>query len=184
MEKTVFTLSQAVLHKELVDIKKLNPRYFKKGVAQISVLPEHLELHTVGMTRHIPAKTEGYFDIFVPLRYLLAYSLIESLPIVTLEVEEGVIRCGNGILTSPEIKIKNIFNSTIDELPLNADEFELLRYALRADAREIAIYGLTMKVNNAKDKLRVRITEAASILEGFRVSYTDLENLIMNKLKA
>ncbi|MCK9398985.1 MAG: hypothetical protein M0Q51_03175 [Bacteroidales bacterium] len=184
MEKTVFTVVQAVLHKELTDIKKLNPRYFKKGIAQISVLPEHLELHTVGITRYIPAKTEGYFDVFIPLRFLLAYSKIESLPVLTLEVEQGVIRCGNGILTSPEIKVNNIFNATIDELPLNADEFDLLRYALRADPREIANYGLTMKVNNARDKLRVRITEAASILEGFRVSYTDLESLIMNKLKA
>jgi len=184
MEKSVFTVAQSLLNKELADIKKLNPRYFKKGVAQISVLPEHLELHTVGITRCIAAKTEGYFDLFIPLRFLMAYSKIESLPIVTLEVEEGVIRCGNGILTSPEIKVKNIFNSTIDDLPLNADEFDLLKYSLRADPREIANYGLTMKVNNARDKMRVRIAEAVSALEGFRVSYTDLETLIMNKLKA
>lgn len=183
MEKTIFTVVQSLLHKELTAIKKLNPRYFKKGVAQISVLPEHLELHTVGITRIIPATTEGYFDVFIPLRHLLAYSKLESLPIVTLEIEDSEIRCGTGILTSPEIRLQNIFNSTIDELPLNADEFDLLKYALRADPREIANYGLTLKVNKAKDKLRVRITEAASILEGFRVSYKDLEDLIMNKLK-
>ena len=91
METTTFILDRKKFNTELVSIKKLTPKFFKTGVAQIHVLPEQIELHVVGITKYISAQTEGYFDVFIPLRLLYAYSSTITTPELKYEVKNGEI---------------------------------------------------------------------------------------------
>ncbi len=69
-------------------------------------------------------------------------------------------------------------------MPLNADEFDLLKYAYKASESELADFGLTQKVNDAQEKLRIRLAEALVLLGNYHITYNDLENLIIKKFKA
>jgi len=46
MESTTFTVDRKKFNNELFSIKKLTPRFFKAGIAQINVLSEQIELYT------------------------------------------------------------------------------------------------------------------------------------------
>jgi hypothetical protein len=177
VETTTFILDRKKFHSELVSIKKLTPKFFKTGVAQVNVLPDQIELHIVGITKYFSAQTEGYFDVFIPLRLLFAYSSTISTPELKFEVRQGEIRCGISTFTCPEIKIRPIFNANNDVMPLNANEFDLLRYAYKSSESELEDFGLTEPVKKAQGRLKTRLAEAIDILGYYRVTYKELENL-------
>jgi hypothetical protein len=183
VETTSFILDRKKFHHEMLSIKKLTPKYFKTGVAQINILPEQIEIHVVGITKYISALTEGCYDVLVPIRLLYAYSSTITTPELKFEVKPGEIRCGVSVFSSPEIKLRPIFNTNNDVMPLNADEFDLLKYAYRASESELADFGLSQKVKNAQEKLRISISEALIILGNYRITYSDLEDLIIKKFK-
>lgn len=95
----------------------------------------------------------------------------------------GEVKCGDSVFTSPEIKVRPIFNTNNDVLPLNADEFDLLKFCLKANESDLNDLGLSQQVKNSKEKLRIRLTEALALLNTYRVTYADLDNLITKKLK-
>jgi hypothetical protein len=109
-----------------------------------------------------------------------------SLTFNTLElkfiVKEGELSCGNTIFSSPEIKIRNLFDTNNDVMPLNPQDFDLLKYAYRATVCEIADFGLTQRVKDAREKLDIRVYEALAILSDYSVTKKDLDNLILEKL--
>ncbi|MEI6901393.1 MAG: hypothetical protein WCL00_16065, partial [Bacteroidota bacterium] len=160
VETTTFILERKKFHAELVSIKKLTPKFFKSGIALINVLPEQIELHTVGITKYFSAQTEGYVDVFVPLRLLFAYASTMSTSELKFEVKQGEIQCGSSIFSSPDIKIRFIFNADNGILPLNASEFDLLRYAYKASESELANFGLTKNVEKAQARLTERLSQA------------------------
>jgi hypothetical protein len=184
VETTTFILDRQKFNTELLSIKKLTPKYFKTGVVQINVLPDQIELHTVGITKYLSAQTEGYCDVFLPIRILFAYSSTFSTIELKFEVKQGEIRCGDSTFTSPEIKIRPIFNADSDVMPLNAAEFDLLKYAHKVSASELADFGLTKKVKKARERLRVRLLDALVVLDQYHITYTDLENLVINKFQS
>jgi len=69
-------------------------------------------------------------------------------------------------------------------MPLNANEFDLLRYAYKSSESELADFGLTEPVKKAQERFTVRLAEAIDILGYYRVTYKELENLIIKKFKA
>jgi hypothetical protein len=184
VETTTFILDRKKFHTELLSIKKLTPKFFKTGVAQINVLPDQIELHTVGITKYFSAQTEGYWDIFIPFRLLFAYSSTMSSDELKFEVRQGEIKCGGSTFSSPEIKIRPIFNANNDGMPLNANEFDLLRYAYKSSESELADFGLSEPVKKAEERLKARIAKAVDILGYYRVTYKELENLVIKKFKS
>ena len=99
------------------------------------------------------------------------------------EVRQGEIRCGGSTFTSPEIKLRPIFNANNEGLPINANEFDLLRYAYKANESELADFGLTEPVIKANARLEAKLTEAIGILGYYHVTYKDLEKLVIKKFK-
>lgn len=184
MEATTFTLDRKKFHTELLSIKKLTPKFFKTGIAQINVLPDQIELHTVGITKYFSAQTIGYWDVFVPIRLLFAYSSTMSSDELKFEVSQGEIKCGSATFSSPEIKVHPIFNANNEGMPLNANEFDLLRYAYKSGESELTDFGLTEPVIKARKRLDVKLAEAADILGYYHVTYKELENLVFKKFKA
>lgn len=184
MEITTFIIDRKKFHSELVNIKKLTPRFFKTGVAQINVLPDQIELHTVGITKYFLAQTERYWDIFVPFRLLFAYSSTTNATELKFEVRQGEIQYGGSTFSSPEIKIRPIFNANNEVMPVNANEFDLLRYAYKSSESELADFGLTEPVMKAQERFEARLAEAVDILGYYRVTYKELENLVIKKFKA
>lgn len=182
LETTSFTVDRKKFHTELLTIKKLTPKYFKSGVVQINVLPEQIELHTTGITKYIDARTEGYFDVFVPIRLLYAYSSTVLTDELTFEVRQGEIHCGGAIFSSPEIKVRPIFNANNEVLTMNSTEFALLKYSSRANETELADFGLTELVQRAEERLKTRLTEATEILSYYQVTYKELEKLVLKKI--
>jgi hypothetical protein len=182
MNKSTFTLNRKKLHAELLSIKRIAPKFFKDGIVQINVLPMQIEVHVIGVTKYLPAITEGYFDIMIPLRLLYAYTSTNKDIDIKFEVKQHELKCGDSLFSHPEIKLTNIFDTNIEELPLNYDNFDLLRYAIKANDRELANMGLTGRVKAAKMNLNTAIVEASSILSSYRITYQDLETLIFNKL--
>lgn len=181
MEVTEFILNRRGLHQALQAIKKLSPSYFKHGFVKINVLPEHVEIHVVGITRYLPAQTEGYYDVYLPLRLLFAMSSTFDSFEIKFIVREGELQCGNAIFSSPEIKIRNIFDTNNDIMPLNASEFDLLKYAYKATKQEIDDFGLTQRVKNAREKLDIRLCEVAALLADYGITKSEIETLIVDK---
>lgn len=177
-----FIVDRKKFHTELLSIKKLTPKFFKTGVAQINILPEQIELHTSGITKYIDAQTEGYFDVFIPIRLLFAYSSTMSSDELTFEVSQGEIKCGSSTISSPEIKVRPLFNTNNEALIMNPSEYDLLKYALKTTDSELADFGLTELVQKAEERLKVRLTEASAILSDYRVTYKELENLVLKKM--
>ena len=184
METTTFIIDRKKFHIELLSIKKLTPKSFKAGIAQINVLPDQIELHTVGITKYFSAQTEGYVDVFVPFRLLFAYASTMTTSELKFVVKQGEIQCGSSTFSSPDVKVRPIFIADNGVLPLNANEFDLLRYAYKASESELDNFGLTKNVDKAQERLKARLTQAFDILAYYHVTYKELENLIIKKFKA
>jgi len=80
-------------------------------------------------------------------------------------------------------KIRGIFNTNNDVMPLNANDFDLLKYASKASPLELDDFGLTQKVKDAQEKLTIRLHEALALLDQYRITIKDLENLILQNFK-
>jgi hypothetical protein len=184
VETTTFIIDRKKFHSDLLSIRKLTPKVFKMGVAQINVLPDQIELHTAGITKYFTAQTDGYWDVFVPIRLLFAYSSTMSSDELKFEIKQGEIQCGGSTFTSPEIKVRPIFNANNEVMPINANEFDLLRYAYKANESELADFGLTEPVMKARARLETRLAEAVGILGYYRVTYKELENLVLKRFKS
>jgi hypothetical protein len=68
------------------------------------------------------------FKISIPFRMpeVIKHQSSEELK---FEVGQGEIKCSDSTFTSPEIKVRPIFNANNEVMPINANEFDLLRYA-------------------------------------------------------
>lgn len=162
-------------------IRKISPKYFNSGVAKINILPEQIELHVVGVTKYLKAKTENYLDVYIPLRFLYSYASTLKQEELSFTISEGQLQCGISTLSSPEICIRGIFQAKDDDMPINFDDFDLLKFASATTEEELIRYHLAMKVLNAKSRMKSHLTEALQHLGQYRITYEDLEQLITKK---
>jgi len=181
MDQSTFAVNRINFLDALKAIRKISPKLFNSGVAKINVLPEHIELHVVGITKYLKARTENYFDVYIPLRFLYSYASTLKLEELSFTVSKGQLQCGISTVSSPEIYIRDIFHASDDNMPINFDDFDLLKYASATPEEELIRIHLAMKVLKAKSRMKSNLTEALQQLKQYRITYEDLEKLITQK---
>ncbi len=178
---TTFKVNTIEFNKALKEYQKLNKRFFEKGSAKIRVMPAGIEISGEGIYKTINGETEGLCEAFVPLKLLYSYSSLSKSKEISFSISEGELRCGSSIFAIPSIKIESLYHSDDLGLSINSDDYELLKEFYTKGKDYMEKHNLYERTENAKKNMNKCIEEACFSLEKFKVSKSDILNLIIAK---
>lgn len=180
--EAAFTVARKDLLPIFRTLKKTSPKTLT-GLLKIAVLPTAIDIKTVGANWKIPAETEGLADITVPAQAVYAYVTTIASPKYTFRFTDGTMVCNTTTYSSPAIKLETFLGSADSELPVNANDYTLLRCAHQKGREWMKEYGLSVQYGSAELRIRTAITKAANLLKDFRVSRAEIEALVRQKIE-
>jgi hypothetical protein len=180
--QTTFKVETAYLKKSLDRFKKINPRYFKEGIGKIRVMPGGVELSTVGVVEAVHGETEGFCEVFVPLKLLYAYVSEYRQEYIKFTFKEGELECGSSTFSNSQIQISTWYSKVELELTINPSDIEILILGYK-NFSDILQYNLYQRYTKAKLKLEQDITECYGILTKYGVKKCEIEEIIYSKYK-
>jgi hypothetical protein len=166
-----------------MSIKKYNKKFFATGIAKINVLPGQIEIHSVGEAKYISAKTEGFFDVHIPIKLLYAFAKTNIYGDLTIEIMNGEVSCRGAKFIYPDIMLSPLLGADNKALPFDATEYELLRYLYQAQGMKRDDFELRMEVISSQERLSERILQSYELLKHYHVTKLELEALVNQKLK-
>lgn len=179
--QTTFKVETAYIKKSLDRVKKFNPRYFKEGIGKIRVMPGGIEISTIGVVEAVHGETEGYCEVFVPLKLLYAYVSEYKQEHISFTIRDGELECGSSIFENSQIAISSWYSEIELEMTINPSEVEILILGHK-NFSDILKYNLYQRYTKATLKLDKDITECYGVLSKYGVTKDELEDLVAIKL--
>jgi len=98
---SAFALDRKELHKLIMMFKRHLAKKFDASMCKIRVMPGGVEFSTAGIYLCMNCETEGLYEILVPMKLLFAYTSHGTQPLMSFRFQEGEMKCGNSIYSSP-----------------------------------------------------------------------------------
>ncbi len=181
--EAAFTVARKDLLPIFRTLKKTSPKTLAGGLLKISVLPTAIDIKSVGANWKVAAETEGLADITVPAQAVYAYVTTVASPKYTFRFKEGVMVCNTTTYSSSAIKLETFLSSADSELPVNADDYTLLRCAHQKGREWMKEYGLALQHDSAELRMKTAIAKTANLLKDFRVSRVEIEALVLKRVE-
>ena len=181
--ETMFKIETPEITKVLLEFKKLQKKYFETGIVKIRVMPGGIEISGQGIYKTIHGETKGLSEVFVPLKLLYSFISVCKTPTISFIFRNGELQCGSSIYSLPSIKVETWYNSPDLDLSINADDFSVLKEAMRKGDEYMKKHNLDERVRIANTKLTKSVNDAFASLKAFKVSKNEIMNLVIAKLK-
>jgi hypothetical protein len=167
----------------LKELKKLSPSLYSKGRIKIRVLKNCIEIFGIGVVKFIESETEGYFDLYVPMKLFYEFVATNKSEIITFFFKQGELKCGNSVYSSSGITIEQISINEELELSMNFDDYSIIREYLNKGEEFIIKHNLESKLESANKTLNKAIHGAYENLKFFKITKAEIKLYITNRIK-
>jgi hypothetical protein len=179
---TKFSADTEDLVRVLSQIKRLQKKYFEKGICKIRVMSGGIELSSIGMFLCVHAETDHECEVFAPLKLLHVFALECKTPTIQFTFKDGFMQCGSVIYETPQIKVQYWMEQPTFDFSINYTDLELLKLFLTEGDGRITDPSMQSQLRSAKMKMSKSITEAYGSLSNFSVSKEDVALLVKKKI--
>jgi hypothetical protein len=179
---TQFSADTEDLVTALAQIKRLQKKYFEKGICKIRVMSGGLELSTIGMFLCVHAETDNECEVFVPLKLIQVFALECKTSTIQFKFKNGSMQCGSVVYETPQIKVQYWMEQPTLDFSINYTDMDLLKLYLTEGDSKITDPSMQSQLRSAKMKMSKSITEAYGCLSNFAVSKDDLALLVKKKI--
>ena len=182
MLETQFTADTTDLLTAMVQIKRLQKKYFEKGICKIRTMPGGIEISTVGMMNFVHAETENICEVIAPLKIIYAYVAECKTPTLYFKFTDRTMQCGSVTCVTPEIKIQQWVDQPTLDFSIDYTDMELLRLYFTEGDSKIVNPAMLTRLKTAKMKLNKAITEAHGSLSAYSVKREDVESIVKSRI--
>ena len=179
---TQFTAEKEDLVVALTQIKRLQKKYFEKGVCKIRVMSGGVELSTVGIFLCVHAETTVECEVFVPLKLLYVFVFESTTPMIEFKFKNGSMQCGSVVYEMPEIKVQYWLDQPTLDFNINYSDKELLKLYLTQGDSKITDPSMQSRLRSAKMKMSKSITEAYGSLSQYGITKEELSLIVKKKI--
>ena len=163
-------------------VMNLSIKYNSRGDMNITVLPDAVEFKNHGVTHRIAASTDGLADIVLPFKILDTYLTSSTLHKIRFKFRNGVLVYGSSTYVNNSIKVRSMFNTKVSDLPVNADNFTVLKFCNGKSRDELDKSGILAIMDFASRCLDRDIEEAVKLLKKYKVKDSDIREMIKQKI--
>ncbi len=180
--QVTFKASKKDLTKAFSIVKVRSKQIKSDSLLRISILPDAVEFFNHGVSHKIAAETEGLADVSLPDHLLSAYISTSPLPIISFTIRPGELLCGSSIYKSPAITVDAFMSTKESPLPVNADDFTILRYCYRKDVKWLEDHYLMDTYILAQSRLNSNLKKAIECLAPYKIKVEDLKKIINERI--
>jgi hypothetical protein len=114
-------------------------------------MPGGIEISTIGVAEAVHGETEGYCEVFVPLKLLYACVFANKQEYIKFTFREGELECGSSMFSNPQIQISTWRSKVELELTINPSDIEILilGYKNLSDILQYNLYQRHESLNKA-----------------------------------
>ena len=182
MLETEFTVETQDLLSALLQIKKLQKKYFEKGMCKLRVMSGGVEISTVGLFLCIPGETTTLSEVIVPLKLLYSFVVDCSTPTVNFKFRSKELICGSVVYTLPNISIQKWIDKPMLDFSINHTDLELLGILFTKGNASFVDPVLVDQLNAAQIKLSRSITQAFNSLSDYKIKRSEIEAMVKQRI--
>lgn len=181
--QVTFKATKKDLNRAITIVQYRNKRIKSSGLMRISVLPDAVEFFNHGVSHKVAAETEGLADVSLPDHLIEAYLDTLKLPIISFTFKPGQLICGSSIFSSPAISVEAFMSTKESPIPVNADDFTILRCCHNKEKKWLEDYELASTYKSVQSRMNYNIHKATEILALYKITAEDLKEMVRKKLE-
>ena len=157
----------------------------KQTVCEITITDKKATFAVPGSIFNLQCQTEGVAKITVPFRYFLDIIRHHKSDLIEMEINNGEVTIGQLTFAARTCFIEDDKILRTIQLPANYDDNDLMRLRYQGyTTEELDFNKMTPLIDEATERLEKRLNKSHEILKVYNLNYTELESLVMRKIKS
>lgn len=179
-----FTVNTKTFSNALTGLLKLWSSKPKDRIISIRACGDNIKLCIPGGMTKVKAEVLGEACIITPAKLIIAYIKTTSSGSITFKFSPGQLECGSSVFHTNAIELSSLEVERDYEPEINLSHLSLVRMAYKFSPDEITHGALSILVKKDKVKFKNNIEAASDILKVYGISFDELEDFVLKKIKA
>lgn len=153
------------------------------SIIQLRIFYDRVEFHAKGVCISVAADNVAEGDVLCPAKLLKSYLSSSSASVIVFVFSKGEVQCGSSKFQISSIDVFPHGLEPSSEIAINATLKSIKRLTLQeSNTKYYQQKGMMSTVVAANKQLKDDLTKALEILQGYNVTYDDLEELVRKRI--